>query len=106
MRKIVGAIWQGYLAIGGILAAIMAGSYFVGAWMAAGFAGLFALPVFWMVVAIPLRALFWQRVSHTRIICRVWRFFKQRMKSVDSAERNPQLYATHEYPPNATDPRR
>jgi hypothetical protein len=59
MKKTLSVIWKGYLVIGSLLATVMAGSYFVGAFMTAGFAGLFALPVFWMVLAIPLRALFW-----------------------------------------------
>lgn len=59
MKNVLSVFWQGYLLTGGLLACVFAGSYFVGAFMAAGFSGLLALPVFWMVVAIPLRALVW-----------------------------------------------
>lgn len=59
MKNVLGAFLQGYLVIGSLLACVFAGSYFVGAFMAEGFTGLFALPLSWMVVAIPLRALLW-----------------------------------------------
>lgn len=59
MKSVLSVFLQGYLLVGSLLACVLAGSYFAGAFMAAGFSGLLSLPIFGIILAIPLRALFW-----------------------------------------------
>ena len=59
MKKLLKMVGWGYIIIGGWLAVVLGASYFIGAYLSGGFAGLIATPVYWITLAIPLRGVLW-----------------------------------------------